>query len=240
MLFTFLMYSVNLQAQDDLIKGILQGVDVVNKQVLNITALSDEEENKIGEDLDKEIMKDFDVGKEKKYDLEKIFTNIKKYIKRTQINYRYTVLKDNSINAFAIAGGKIYLLTGLLKAVDTEDEIAFVIGHELAHIELKHCINRVQYAAIASKVEPNLGEIVQVAYSIYSTPYSKYDEYAADDLGVELMQKAGYKKEGAIKFFEKLIELEKEYQQDKKDPLNDFISSHPTAEKRIERIKSKK
>ena len=240
MLFTFLMFSANLQAQDDLIKGILQGVDALNKQMLKITALSDEEENKIGDELDKKIMKDFDAGTEKHFNVKKIFEETKKHVTRKTINYRYSVLKDKTVNAFAIAGGKVYLLSGLLEELQTEDEVAFVIAHEIAHIELKHCVNKIQYSAIAAEIEPNLGEIVLLAYSIYSTPFSKYDEYEADDLGVELMQKAGYKKVGAIKFFEKLMELEKEYQQDKRDPLNDFISSHPTAENRIERIKNKK
>jgi predicted Zn-dependent protease len=130
--------------------------------------------------------------------------------------------------------------TGILDFLDTEDEIAFVLAHEISHNEKKHCIKRVQYAALASSVDPSFGEIVQMAYNMYSLPFSKYDEYEADENGVMLMQKAGYNKSGAIAFFEKLEELEKEYGMDQRDAVNDFISSHPTAKDRRERIRKMK
>lgn len=234
-----LLYPANIVGQD-LIKDILKNVDAINQQLLNITALSDEEENQIGKDLDAKISREFKAGKEKKFDVKKIFNLIKKKLSRNKINYRYSVVEVNDVNAFAIAGGKIFICTELLKFLDNEDELAFVIAHELAHIELKHCIKRVQYAAIASGVDPLIGTLVQVAYSIYSTPFSKYEEFEADELGVKLMQKAGYNKKGAISFFEKLKALEQQYGVDKRDELNDFISSHPTSEERKERIKKHK
>jgi predicted Zn-dependent protease len=111
------------------------------------------------------------------------------------------------------------------------------MAHEIAHKELRHCIKRVQYAAIASSIDPNLGELIQVAYGMYSMPFTKYDEFDADKLGVALMKDAGYDKQGAISFFTKLLELEKEYDVDQRDAVNDFISSHPTAQERRERVK---
>ncbi|RKY91166.1 MAG: hypothetical protein DRQ13_11755 [Ignavibacteriae bacterium] len=57
-----------------------------------------------------------------------------------------------------------------------------------------------------------------------------------DENGVMLMLKAGYKKSGAVSFFEKLEMLEKEYGVDQRDALNDFISSHPTARERRDRV----
>jgi predicted Zn-dependent protease len=130
----------------------------------------------------------------------------------------------------------MFFNTGILDFLETEDEIAFVMAHEIAHNELRHCIKRVQYAAIASSIDPSFGEIVQLAYGIYSMPFTKYDEYEADELGVWLMKKAGYNKQGAVDFFTKLEVLEKEYGIDKRDAVNDFISSHPTARDRRERV----
>jgi len=89
---------------------------------------------------------------------------------------------------------------------------------------------------LASSVDPSSGEIVQVAYGMYSMPFSKYDEFEADENGVMLMLKAGYKKSGVVSFFEKLEMLEKEYGPDKRYGLNDFISSHPTARERRDRV----
>ncbi len=238
-LLLFLFFAPSLSAQDELLKGFLKSVDVVNQEVLKITELSDEDENAIGKDLDKKISKEFKPGKEIKFNVKKIFDKIKKNVTRKKINYRYSIVNDTTVNAFTIAGGKIYILTGILNFLDTEDELAFVIAHELAHNELKQCIKKVQYSALASKVNPHLGEIVQVAYSVYSVPFTKYEEYDADELGVKLMLKAGYKVEGAVSFFDKLKKLEDKYKIDKRDALNDFISSHPVASDRKEKIKNK-
>ncbi len=234
----FISFNGKLIAQEDLLQGVLKTIDAVNETLLQVTTLTDDEENKIGIELDKRISKDFKIGNDTKYDIKNIFNKILKNVNRKQIEYNYKVLKSDEVNAFAIAGGKTFVLTGLLKFVDSDDELAFVIAHEIAHNELKHCVKRIQYSVQASKIDPTLGEVVQVAYSVYSTPYSKYDEFAADDLGVKLMEKAGYNKIGAIQFFAKLKKLEEKYGTDKRDGLNDFISTHPTAEARKNRVEN--
>ncbi len=236
--FLILIFSSPLKAQDEILNELLNTANLLNETLLEITALSDEDENLIGDELDKQISKDLKFTKEKKFNLNKIFNNLMKYVNRTNINYSYKVVKTDEINAYAIAGGRMYINTGIIDFLDTEDEIAFVIAHEISHNELRHCIKRVQYAAIASSIDPNLGEIVQVAYGIYSMPFTKYDEFDADELGVNLMKKAGYDKQGAVSFFKKLEELEKEYGMDNRDPVNDFISSHPTAKERGNRVKN--
>lgn len=224
-------------AQDDLIKDLMQTADILNETLLEITALSDEEENAIGDELDKQISKDLRFRKEYKFNLRKIFNNLMQFTERDNINYNYKVVRTDEINAYAIAGGRMYINTGIIDYLDDENEIAFVIAHEIAHNELRHCIKRVQYAAIASSIDPSFGEIVQLAYSMYLMPFTKYDEFEADELGVWMMKKAGYDKQGAVSFFSKLEKLEKEYGIDQRDPVNDFISSHPSAGERGERVK---
>ncbi len=231
-----IMPFINNICQDDLFNQALKTVDKLNSVLLDMTALTDDEENKIGVELDKQISKENKLGKSDKYDVKGIFDKIKKNIKRKKIAYQIKIFSNKDVNAFAIAGGKTYVLTGLLNFVENEDELAFVIAHEIAHNELKHCVKKVQYGVQAAKIEPILGDVVQIAYNVYSTPYSKYDEYEADKHGVELMKKAGYNVKGAVTFFEKLKKLEEKYGVDKRDPINDFISSHPTAEDRKKRI----
>jgi predicted Zn-dependent protease len=226
-----------IKAQDDFLKELLNTADILNETLLEVTALSDEEENSIGIELEKQILNDLRVVKERKFNLKKIFKDIMRYVDRTNINYGYKVVETDEVNAYAIAGGRMFFNTGILDFLETEDEIAFVMAHEISHNELRHCIKRVQYAAIASSVDPSFGEIVQLAYGIYSMPFTKYDEYEADELGVWLMKKAGYDKQGAVDFFTKLEALEKEYGMDQRDAVNDFISSHPTARERRDRVK---
>jgi predicted Zn-dependent protease len=237
MLFT-LTFSSAVTAQDDgnLVNDLLNTANILNETVLEITALSDEEENAIGEELDKQISQDLRFTREKKFNIKIIFNNLSQYVERTKINYNYKIVRTDEVNAYAIAGGNMYINTGILDFLDDEDEIAFVIAHEISHNEKRHCIKRVQYAVLASSVDPSFGEIVQVAYGMYSMPFSKYDEFDADENGVKIMLKAGYKKSGAVSFFEKLEKLEKEYGTDQRDALNDFISSHPTARERRDRV----
>lgn len=232
------MLWTTASAQDDLLNELLKTADILNETLLEVTALSDEEENSIGIELEKQISKDLRIVKERKFNLKKIFRDLTGYVDRTSLNYGYKVVETDEVNAYAIAGGRMFINTGILEFLETEDEIAFVMAHEIAHNELRHCIKRVQYAAIASSIDPSFGEIVQLAYGIYSMPFTKYDEYEADELGVWLMEKAGYDKRGAVSFFEKLEELEKEYGIDQRDAVNDFISSHPTARDRRERVKN--
>ncbi len=236
-LIIFCFGNTAINAQDDFLKELLNTADILNETLLEVTALSDAEENSIGIELEKQILNDLRVVKERKFNIKKIFNNIMRYVDRKSINYGYKVVETDEVNAYAIAGGRMFFNTGIIDFLETEDEIAFVMAHEISHNELRHCIKRVQYAAIASSIDPNFGEIVQVAYGIYSMPFTKYDEYEADELGVWLMKKAGYDKQGAVDFFTKLEELEKEYGIDQRDAVNDFISSHPTAKERRDRVK---
>jgi predicted Zn-dependent protease len=242
LIFLFLVIPAQqpVQAQQDenLLDGLLELADVLNQTMLELTAMSDEDENTIGEMLDKQLSTEMTFARERKYDVGEIFNTVLNLATRRNIDYQYKIVENSDVNAFAIAGGRIYINTGLLDYCDSPDELAFVIAHEISHIDLKHCIKRVQYYALASEVDPTLGEVVQVAYSIYYMPFSKRDEYEADENGFRLMQQAGYDKQGAFDFFTKLAELEKQYGVDNRDELNDFISSHPTALDRLERLKN--
>lgn len=236
--FILIMFFFNTSAypQEGLLKELLKTADKLNQAVLDLTEVSDEEENQVGDELDKEITKKSKVTFSNKWDIQKVWDDLVKQTSRKKIKYSYKVIKDKDVNAYAIAGGKIYINTGLLDFIKSKDEIAFVIAHELSHIELKHCIRRIQHSVTASKIHPTFGAVVQLAYNTYRLPFNKYEEYEADSVGVVMMQKSRYSKQGAIDFFTKLSELENKYQEDKKDPVNDFISTHPYSEKRKEKI----
>lgn len=227
-----LMPAINIYAQTDILNEVLKQANKLNETMLEMTALTDDEENAIGKDLYANILKGKSILKDYRYNVNGIFTKLKKYTTRKKIKYQYTIIKDKEVNAFAIAGGKIIILSKLIDFVDSEDELAFIIAHEIAHNELKHCIKKIQYSVRASSLNPTLGEVVNKAYQIYNLPFSKTEEFAADELGIKILRKAGYKKDGAIRFFEKLAKLEKQYGADNRDALNDFISSHPTADQR--------
>lgn len=210
-----------------------QSVDLV---LLDMTSVSDNEENQIGTELKKKILSTTKVSKTQKYDTRLVLKKLLPYCQRKSLQYEVTVVQDNVYNAYATAGGKVFINTGLLNKLQNVDEVAFVIAHEIAHNELKHCIHRIQYSYQTSKIEPSLATIVQLAYSTYKYPFSKEEERLADEYGFQLMRKAGYKKSGAIDFFTKLEKQEGQWKGTKLKAINDFISTHPTAEERRKQL----
>lgn len=215
------------------VKGLIDGFDQV---LLNMTALSTAEENEIGNKVQQQILSEVGRSSSSKFDIQSVFRKIKNLSTRPDLAWECSVTSDTQFNAFAVAGGKTFLNQGMLRAIDSEAELAFVIAHEVAHNDLKHCVQKIQHAVRASQIDPRLGEVVGVAYSVYQHPYSQDIEYAADKRGVELMTAAGYSKQGAISFFRKLQKFEPSSEDPTIQAVNDFISTHPTAQKRIERI----
>jgi predicted Zn-dependent protease len=111
-LFSILITRANF-AQNDLIKDILQTANVLNETLLDLTTLSDEEENIVGDELDKQISKDLRIAKERKFNLNRIFNKLIQHITRTEINYSYKVVETDEVNDYAIAGGRMYINTGI-------------------------------------------------------------------------------------------------------------------------------
>ncbi len=229
--------SLSLFAQGGIFDEITGTINDLTKTTLNIVDISEAEENQIGDAVEAEIRKKQRNGSSKKWDVNGVFKKVVKNVTRKKIDYRYKIVADNDVNAFAIAGGMIYINTGMLNFIKSEAELAFIIGHELAHIEKKHCINKIKLTYLAGKFDANLAVLADALMSVYDIPFSKYDEFEADDYGVKLMQKAGYDKKAAVDFFNRLA---KHYKEAPRDPVNDFIASHPLSTERAKRIEKMK
>ncbi|MBE2279627.1 MAG: M48 family metallopeptidase [Ignavibacteriaceae bacterium] len=121
----------------------------MNKTILNITQLSDEEENQIGKELETQVSGNLSFTASNEDRVKKIFNKLLPNVSREKINNRFKIVKDKDVNAFSIAGGMIYINTGLVDFVKSDEELAFVIAHEIAYNELKHCIGRIQYGVNA-------------------------------------------------------------------------------------------
>lgn len=231
----FLAYS--LFAQGGIFDEITGTLGDLAKTTLNIVDISESEENQIGDALEAELQKKHRNGSSKKWDVNGVFKKVVKNVTRKKIDYRFKIVSDKEVNAFAIAGGMIYINTGMLDFIRSEAELAFIIGHELAHIEKKHCINQIKLTYLAGKFDANLAVLADALMTVYSLPFSKYDEFEADDYGVKLMQKAGYDKKAAVDFFNRLA---KHYKEAPRDPVNDFIATHPLSVERAKRIEKMK
>ena len=151
---------------------------------------------------------------------------------------------DSVVNAFCLPGGKVAFYTGILELAETEDEIATVMAHEIAHATARHGGERmtqmlmVQLGGIAlSEALKNNHdatiELAAVAYGVgtslaYVLPYSRKHESEADHIGLIYMAKAGYDPRAAVGFWKKM----QEYHAGGEPP--EWLSTHPSSQTRID------
>jgi predicted Zn-dependent protease len=156
---------------------------------------------------------------------------------RQDVTYTYKVLNSNVINAFSAPGGPVMITKKLVQMLTTDDELAFVLGHETGHVAAEHGRKAINQAIIAQGIAAILlgkaGDTVQtgvnVTYTLYTRGYSRDQEYQADTYGVQLMTKAGYNPEAAVKALAKLG-------LNKSKGINKYFATHPDTPDRIDRV----
>jgi len=163
--------------------------------------------------------------------IEEILQKITKNVSHKGINYTLSILKSDDINAFATIGGYLYITTGLLDFVDSYDELAFIIGHEVAHEDRFHTQRKVTKLTLSTDLGDmtrmeGFAEIASKINKTLAPPFDQIDEYEADKVGFELAKAAGYDVNRFADFFKKLERYEKQ------DLLRKLTSTHPFAEHR--------
>jgi predicted Zn-dependent protease len=172
--------------------------------------------------------------------LDSIGQSIVKVSDRSGLEYHFTVIESDQVNAFAAPGGFIYFYTGMLKYMDTEAELAAVVAHEISHVVARHSIQRVQKAmGAALAYDLIFGEegaskatnvAINIGMSLAFAGYSREAEREADSYGIHYMVKAGYHPQGAVSMFETLAELGgAEYD----NVFEGLTASHPETQERI-------
>lgn len=155
--------------------------------------------------------------------------------------YNFKLVADDSINAFALPGGPMYVHTGLIKAAETEGQLAGVLAHEMSHVALRHGTNQATKAnalqiplAIAGAMAGNsmLGQLTQLGIGLGANSvlmkFSRSAESQADYNGALMMSDAGYNPIEMARFFEKL-----EAEVGKQSKLANFFASHPSPGNRV-------
>lgn len=156
----------------------------------------------------------------------------------------YIIDDDQTLNAFATPGGYIYVYSGLIKYLDSESDLAGVIGHEIAHADLRHGTRQLQKAyglnfifnlLLGDDEGRNIaGEIVaKLAGQLAGLKFSREYEEEADTRSVEYLAHTPYPCNAAGRFF---IKLEEEEEGGGNIPT--FLSTHPHPENRIEKIEA--
>ena len=162
--------------------------------------------------------------------------------------WEFNLVKSDELNAWCMPGGKIVVYEGIMKIISSDDELAVVLGHEVAHAVAKHANERMSQQVAAQMGANVLGAVVSgqsyqtqaMAQQIYGLgaqygvmqPFSRKHESEADEMGLVLMTIAGYNPDVAITFWQKMNSAGQ-------SSVPEFLSSHPSHETRIADIKKK-
>lgn len=220
---------------------------------VNFTRMSDAEEIRIGNELARmygfsdENQKRVEVGVVERY-LNQVGGVLAARAHR-ELPYRFHYIPNAyMINAFALPGGHVYVGEGLLELMDSEDELAAVLGHEIEHIDHYHCAERAQQEEALRRIP--LGGLVAIPIFVFEAGYSKDQELEADREGTRLTVEAGYSANGAIRMFEAFNRMYERYRVQKAganspqeelsgiamQTLEGYFRSHPLPAERIAQI----
>jgi len=222
----------------------------LTRMPVNFTRMSDAEEISAGN----QMARFYAVGQEEQKPPENII--VEQYLSRVgsrlarnahrRLPYQFHYFPEaDFVNAFALPGGHVYIGAGLLSLMDSEDELAAVMAHELEHIDHYHCVERLQQEQALRKIP--LGGLVAIPIEIFEAGYSKDQELEADREGVRLAVAADYSPTGAIRMFETFDRLFREYHDRAATPqeemsqvaqqaLEGYFRSHPLPSERIAQI----
>lgn len=205
-------------------------------QLVDYFPLSERDEMIIGDSVHLEMAKQFKLSDkyERQSYLDGIVKRLSPHVERKSIRYQIHVIDDNrTLNAFSIAGGHLYITSKMVEWTESEDELAFVIAHEMAHADQKHGIRKVQKVLLGETLgEAYLGkgwgEYGKLAGQMANAaPYGQTDEYEADREGALLASKAGYDPRKGLRFFEKMGSKENY------DMFEKIVRSHPYSAERL-------
>jgi predicted Zn-dependent protease len=150
------------------------------------------------------------------------------------------VVKTPTVNALCMPGGKIAVFTGIIDTLKlTDDELAIVLGHEMAHALREHAraraakvtLTNVGTLAVGLVIGGNVGELARQTGGLLNLKFNRDDERDADLIGMEIAARAGYDPEAGITLWQKMAQVAR-------GAPPTWLSTHPSSEDRVRRIKS--
>jgi predicted Zn-dependent protease len=212
------------------------------KQKYDDWNITDAEERQLGEQVSLKLRERFGVMQD---------TDVTKYVSlvgavvaqgstRPALDWKFIVLDTDGVNAYAAPGGLVHVTRGLLGLIKNEAELAGVLGHEITHVTKKHTVGAIKRgkeldmgaAAVAKGgglTREMLAKLSDKAFQrVFEGAYSREDEREADEIGVQIANKAGYAPTGLATALEKL-----DARNAGQASSNGWFSSHPDTKDRI-------
>jgi len=241
--------SVSLTAAGEVWGDLVRDIDQFG---LSLTRVSDAEEIALGNRLAAELFSVAGGEHPRTAYLTAVGRLLEPHLRRRQIPYTYHVVAWPAVNAMALPGGQVVVTTGMLDMIETEAELAAILGHEMAHIDLRHCIERFQLAVHLQKLDLEaIGNLVDLLPQLARMGYRKYQEVEADAAGQRLATAAGYDPRAAVELMQRVAAgapVKRETNRAAaRNPLEellvaataslgDFAASHPDPAERIARL----
>lgn len=163
---------------------------------------------------------------------------------RPDYHWEFNVIDDpQTVNAFALPGGKVAVYSGLLNMGLSDAELAAVMGHEIGHAIAQHSRERVSQEVGLNlamgvlgggRISPATSQLINTAFGIgVELPFGRRQESEADLIGLDLMAQAGYNPEAALSFWQKMMRASAGQPQPPQ-----FLSSHPSDEQRLAALRA--
>ena len=206
-------------------------------------AFSPQQDIELGKKASTQVPRQFALLNNQRVDqyLQRLGTRLAAHAPGYKYPYRYRCINSETINAFALPGGFVYINRGVIENADDEAQLAAVMAHETAHVALRHGTSQATkaYAAeaginiVEALIGGNAATLLMgrflggVGIPIAFLKMSRTDESQADILGAQILHDAGYDPQAMADFYEKLGQLPQPAE---------FFSDHPSPERRIERI----
>lgn len=219
----------------------------------NLVLMSEDQELAIGRQSHAEILKEYG-----KYDDPKLARYVQRVGERVASNshrsdliYRFTVLDSPEVNAFALPGGYIYITRGILAYLNSEAELAAVLGHEVGHVTARHAVRQHSTATLAGIAGAILaaasgvqgaGNLTNLLGTALVRGYGREHELEADRLGAEYLGKTGYRPEAmldVVRLLKNQETFEKELAKaENRSPrtYHGLFSTHPDNDKRLQSV----
>ncbi len=174
--------------------------------------------------------------------VKKIGQQIVSGLEKPAFTYRFFIVHDRQLNAFAVPGGYIYIHSGLLLRTDSTDELAGVMGHEVAHAQNHHMVRQQEDTSLLSMgslasmllsvINPGLGLGLAAIGKAKMAEYARALEEEADYRGLQYMKQAGFDPRGMPSFFNKM------WREERLSPayIPPYFRSHPLSQERLSYI----
>ncbi|HUP44306.1 MAG TPA: M48 family metalloprotease, partial [Thermoanaerobaculia bacterium] len=212
--------------------------------------VSEAQELQMGREAHQQVVQQFGVYDEKP-ELNRMVDRIGRQIAaasdRPDLPWTFTLLDTPMVNAMALPGGYIYITRGMLERINSEDELAGVLGHEIAHVTARHAAQRISRAQLAQfgmlaaavvagpQAMQQYGQLADLAVTLLFQRYSRGQETQADLVGTGYMAEARFNPIGAERMLMTLQRLNK----GEGSGIDRYFLSHPDPAKRISDVRSK-